>query len=306
MSRTATAPVKVGRHHLTLSNLDKVLWPAAGFTKGDMIDYYTRVANVAVPHLRGRPLTLKRYPNGVDAKFFYEKQCPSHRPRWIETCSIASRTTAGKTITYCVANDLASLVWVANLASIELHPMLARSANIDRPTMVAFDLDPGEPAGLIDCCQVGLWVREVLDDLGLRSFPKTSGSKGLQIYVPLNASVTYDDTKPFAHAIATLLREQYPDRVVERMSKSLRTGKVLVDWSQNDPNKTTVSAYSLRARDRPTVSTPVTWDEVERALDEDDPDVLHFEAPDVLDRVERLGDLFEPVRTLRQKLPPLP
>jgi bifunctional non-homologous end joining protein LigD len=296
--------VEIEGRVLKLSNLDKVLWPETGFTKGQMIDYYAKVGSTLLPHLRGRPLTLKRYPNGVAESFFYEKQCPSHRPPWVETCPIGSRGTAGKTINYCVAHDLPTLVWVANLASIELHPLLACGERVNEPTMVAFDLDPGAPADIIDCCQVGLWVREVLDGLGLQSFPKTSGSKGLQLYVPLNtAGVTYEDTKPFAHAIARLLEKQHPDRVVERMDKELRGGKVLIDWSQNHITKTTVCVYSMRARTRPTVSTPVTWDEVQAALDARDPSMLTFEAPDVLRRVDEHGDLFRPVVELEQQLP---
>ena len=281
-----------------------MLYPEAGFTKGQVIDYYVRVADVLLPHLRDRPLTLKRYPNGVDESFFYEKQCPSHRPDWVSTQPVPSRGTEGKVINYCVVNDVPTLVWVANLASLELHTLLACRETV-RPTMVAFDLDPGPPADIIDCAQVGVWVRDVLTELGLESFPKTSGSKGLQLYVPLNTPHTYDDTKPFAHALARLLEKQHPDKVVEKMDKALRTGKVLIDWSQNHITKTTVCVYSLRARPRPTVSTPVTWDEVEDALAARDPALLTFEAGTVLERVERDGDLFEPVATLEQKLPKL-
>ena len=298
--------VEIGGRRLKLSNLDKVLWPETGFTKGQMIDYYARVAETLLPHLRGRPLTLKRYPNGVAESHFYEKQCPSHRPDWVTTCPIPSRGTAGKTINYCLANDLPTLVWVANLASIELHPLLACGEKVVQPTMIAFDLDPGAPADLVDCCEVAFWVKDVLDRLGLESFPKTSGSKGLQLYVPLNVDgVTYEDTKPFAHAIARLLEKEHPDRVVEKMEKDLRVGKVLIDWSQNHITKTTVCVYSMRARPRPTVSTPVTWDEVAAALDARDPSLLTFEAPDVLERVEAHGDLFRPVIELEQQLPPL-
>lgn len=295
--------VEIEGRGLELSNLDKVLWPASGFTKGQMIDYYRRISGPLLPHLRDRPLTLKRYPDGVDADFFYEKQCPSHRPRWLATCRIPRRGTTGEPIDHCVVDDLPSLVWVANLASIELHPMLACCRHIDHPTVVVFDLDLGPPADLVDCCRVGLWVRDVLDELGLRSFPKSSGSKGLQIYVPLNTPHAYTDTKPFARRVAHVLAERRPDRIVERMEKSLRTGKVLIDWSQNDAHKTTVVAYSLRARERPTVSAPVTWQEVEQALGDDDAGLLRFEASDMIERVQRHGDLFAPVRSLRQELP---
>jgi bifunctional non-homologous end joining protein LigD len=285
---------------LRLSNWDKVLYPKAGFTKGDMIEYYTRVAPALLPHLRGRPLTLKRYPNGVDEKYFYEKQCPSHRPDWVKTAPVK---TGRKTIDFCLCEDLPTLVWLANLADIELHTSLSLAERIERPTMMVFDLDPGEPAGIVECCQVSLWLRDVFEPLGLEAFPKTSGSKGLQVYVPLNTEVTYDDTKPFAKAVAELLEKQHRDLVVSRMSKELRPGKVFVDWSQNDEHKTTVNVYSLRARERPTVSTPVTWDEVDACLDARDPSLLVFEHDEVLRRVERDGDLFAPVLTLVQELP---
>jgi len=277
-----------------------VLYPKAGFTKGDMIEYYTRVAPALLPHLRGRPLTLKRYPNGVDGQYFYEKQCPSHRPEWVHTAAVS---TGRKTIDFCLCEDLPTLVWLANLADIELHTSLSLAERIERPRMMVFDLDPGEPAGIVECCQVSLWLRDVFEPLGLEAFAKTSGSKGLQVYVPLNTEVTYDDTKPFAKAVAELLEKQHRDLVVSRMSKELRPGKVFVDWSQNDEHKTTVNVYSLRARERPTVSTPVTWDEVHACLDARDPSLLVFEHDDVLRRVERDGDLFAPVLTLVQELP---
>ena len=302
-AKSSSTEVTIDGRQLKLSNLDKVLYPEAGFTKGQVIDYYVRVGDAILPHLAGRPLTLKRYPNGVDESFFYEKQCPSHRPDWVHTEPIPSERTSGKTINYCVVDDRPTLVWVANLASLELHTLLACGERVDQPTMIAFDLDPGPPADIVDCCRVGIWVRDTLHDLGLQSFPKTSGSKGLQVYVPLNTPHTYDDTKPFAHAIARLLEKHYPDHVVEKMEKALRKGKVLIDWSQNHITKTTVNVYSLRARPRPTVSTPVTWDEVEACLSAEDADLLRFEADAVLDRVQQHGDLFEPVRELKQKLP---
>jgi bifunctional non-homologous end joining protein LigD len=286
---------------LRLSNFDKVLYPKAGFTKGDMIDYYTRVAPALLPHLRDRPLTLKRYPNGVEGQYFYEKNCPSHRPEWVRTEGIS---TGRKTIDFCVCDDLPTLVWLANLADIELHTSLSLTDPIERPTMMVFDLDPGPPADIVQCCQVSVWLREIFEPLGLESFAKTSGSKGLQVYVPLNVpEVTYDETKPFAKAVAELLEKQHPELVVSRMSKELRPGKVLVDWSQNDEHKTTVNVYSLRAKDRPTVSTPVSWDEVDACLEAADPSRLVFEHDEVLRRVERDGDLFGPVLTLVQELP---
>jgi bifunctional non-homologous end joining protein LigD len=296
--------VDVQGRRLSLTNLEKVLYPAAGFTKGQVIDYYVRVAPMLVPHLAGRALTMKRYPGGVDQEYFFEKNAPKHRPDWVQTAPVWSGSNR-RTIHFVLANDLPTLVWIANLASIELHPSLALSSNIGTPTMIVFDLDPGPPANIVECAQVGLWVRDIFSHFGLESFPKTSGSKGLQIYVPLNTPTSYEETKPFAHAIARLLEEEHPQLVVSDMKKSVRTGKIFVDWSQNDEHKTTIAVYSLRARERPTVSTPVTWDEVEQALKKKDARKLVFEARDVLARIERTGDLFEPVLKLKQKLPQL-
>jgi bifunctional non-homologous end joining protein LigD len=297
--------VDVDGHTLKLSNLDKVMYPKAGFTKGDLIDYYVRIAPVLLPHLHDRPLTLKRYPDGVEGKHFYEKQCPSHRPGWVQTAAVWSRQNE-KTIDFCLVNDLPTLVWTSNLADIELHTSLSLAEAVDRPTMMVFDLDPGAPADIIACCRVGVWLRDLFAQLKLESFAKTSGSKGLQVYVPLNTDeVTYEDTKPFARAVAELLEKQHPKQVVSRMTKSLRGGKVLIDWSQNDDHKTTICVYSLRAKERPTVSTPVTWDEVEAASRRRSGKVLTFEHDEVLKRVERDGDLFAPVLALRQALPSL-
>ena len=285
-----------------LSNLGKVLYPEAAFTKGQMIDYYARIAPVLLPHLKGRPLTLKRYPDGVTGMHFYEKNCPVHRPEWVQTAPVWSEGN-NRWMEYCLVQDLATLVWCANLADIELHTSLSLAEDIFRPTMMVFDLDPGEPADIVQCCQVGLWVRALFDRLGLESFPKTSGSKGLQIYVPLNLPITYDQTKPFAHELARTLERQHPDVVVSDMKKTARVGKVLVDWSQNDDHKTTVCVYSLRAKARPTVSTPLQWQEVERCLKKADPELLVFDSAQVLARSEKLGDLFAPVLKLRQKFP---
>ena len=300
----AATIVEVQGRKLSLTNLEKVLYPAAGFTKGQVIDYYVRIAPVLVPHLAGRPLTMKRYPGGVDQEYFFEKNAPKHRPDWVKTAPIWSGSNR-RTIHYILVNDLATLVWIANLASIELHPSLSLAADIATPTMIVFDLDPGPPANIIQCAQVGLWVRDIFAHFGLESFPKTSGSKGLQVYVPLNTPTSYDQTKPFAHAVARLLEHEHPDLVVSDMKKAVRTNKVFVDWSQNDEHKTTISIYALRARERPTVSTPVTWEEVEGALRKKDPQRLVFESQDVLARVEKMGDLFGPVLTLKQKLPQL-
>jgi len=296
--------VEVGGRRLKLTNLEKVLYPATGFTKGQVIDYYARIAPVLVPHLAGKPLTLKRYPSGVDQGFFFEKNATKHRPEWVKTAPIWSEGNQ-REISYILANDLATMVWLANLAAIELHPSLSLAEDIACPRTMVFDLDPGPPANIVQCCQVGLWLRAIFEHFKLESFPKTSGSKGLQIYVPLNTKTSYDETKPFAHALARLLENEHRDLVVSDMKKAIRTGKVLVDWSQNDEHKTTISVYSLRARERPTVSTPVTWDEVERALKKKDVSLLVFEAHQVLQRAEQMGDLFAPVLKLKQKLPKL-
>ncbi len=296
-SRTA-AQIEVDGTKLEVSNLEKVFYPKTGFTKGQVIDYYIRISQYLLPHLKDRPITLKRYPNGVEGMFFYEKECPTYRPKWLKTTKVPR--SKGGDIQYCVINNLPALVWAANLADLEMHTFLHKAPAIDRPTALAFDLDPGPPADIIDCCKVGRWLKGIFDSLGLKSFPKTSGSKGLQVYVPLNTPVTYEETKPFAQAIAEALEARWPETVVSRMQKSLRTGKVLVDWSQNDDHKTTVSVYSLRAKERPTVSTPLTWEEVEAARK---PRQLTFEAQQVLERVDKSGDLFAPVLTLKQKLP---
>jgi bifunctional non-homologous end joining protein LigD len=296
--------VEIEGKQLSLSNLNKVLYPAAGFAKAQVIDYCVRVAPVLLPHLKNRPLTMKRYPEGVSGMHFYEKNCPSHRPSWLKTAPIWSEGN-NRWMDYCLIQDLPSLVWAANLASLELHTSLSLAKQILIPTMVVFDLDPGEPANIVQCCQVGLWLRDLFDQMKLRSFAKTSGSKGLQLYVPLNTPTSYDETKPFANALARLLEDAHPKEVVSDMKKSLRVGKVFVDWSQNDDHKTTICVYSLRARERPTVSTPVTWEEVENCLARRDPKLLVFEAAQVLERVQKMGDLFEPVLTLKQKLPEL-
>ena len=281
---------------LKLSNWDKVLFPSPGFTKGDLIDFYARIAPELVPHLHDRPLTLKRYPNGVEAQYFYEKQSPSHRPEWVATKRIGD-------IEYTLAQDRPTLVWLANLADIELHTSLSLAGDPQRPTMLVFDLDPGPGAGMVQCCEVGLVLCGLFSQLGLESFAKTSGSKGLQVYVPLNAPASYEQTKPFARRVAELLEQRMPELVVSRMTKRLRPGKVLVDWSQNDAHKTTVNVYSVRARERPTVSTPVAWEEVKRCREAGDPELLTFDTADVLGRIDEHGDLFAPVLSLVQALP---
>jgi bifunctional non-homologous end joining protein LigD len=296
-----TARALVEGRELKLSNLDKVLYPRTGFTKRDVIAYYTDVAPVLLPHLEGRPLTLKRYPNGVEAGHFYEKNAPSHRPPWVRTERIS---TGSKSIDFVICDDLPTLVWLANLADLELHTSLARAEAIDRPTAVAFDLDPGEPATIVECCRVGQLLHGMFTGLGLESFAKTSGSKGLQVYVPVNGSgATHDETKAFARTVAELLEREEPGLVVSRQTKALRRGKVLVDWSQNDEHKTTVNVYSLRARERPTVSTPVTWDEVAGCAASENPADLVFDTADVCARIADQGDLFAPVVSLAQRLP---
>src|SRR6266576_2190500 len=296
------AELTVEDRKLSVSNLDKVLYPKVGFTKGQVIDYYIRIAPVLLPHLRDRPLTMKRYPDGVDGEFFYEKNCPSHRPKWVQTAKVWSEGNQ-RTMNYCLANDLPTLVWAANLADLELHTSLSRKDKIERPTMMVFDLDPGPPADIVQCCQVGIWLRDLLARMKLKSFAKTSGSKGLQVYVPLNTPVTYDDTKGLSRSLAQHLEREHPDLVTSNMSKAVRKGKVFVDWSQNDEHKTTICVYSLRAREEPTVSTPVTWDEVENCLKRKNADLLKFRSNKTIARVEKLGDLFASVEKLKQKLP---
>jgi bifunctional non-homologous end joining protein LigD len=296
--------VEIDGRTLSLSNLDKPMYPQAGFAKGHVIDYYTRVSPALLPHLRGRPLTLKRYPDGVEGPHFYEKQCPSHRPPWVRTVAADSSRARGGKIDFCLADDLPTLVWLANLADLELHTSLALGENYSQPTMVAFDLDPGAPATIVECAEVALELRMIFDHLGMEAFPKTSGSKGMQVYVPLNTpGVTYRDTSPFAKGLAQLLERRHPKGVVSEMNKSLRKGRVFVDWSQNSQHKTTVTVYSLRALAQPTVSTPLRWEEVEAVTESRDPDGLVFTAPQVIERVAEHGDLFAGVVELRQELP---
>jgi len=297
--------VTVAGRALKLTNLDKVLYPKTGFTKGDLIGYYAAIAPVLLPHLRDRPLTLKRYPDGVQGEHFYEKQCPSHRPDWIQTTAVWSGRTE-REIDYCLCQDLPTLVWLGNLADLELHPSLSCADALERPRTLAFDLDPGPPAGIVQCCEVALDLRDMFAELGLRAFAKTSGLTGMQIYVPLNErDATYERTKPFARAVADLLAHRRPELVVSQMAKAARRGRVLIDWSQNDEHKTTVSVYSPRAHESPTVSAPVRWEEVAACRDAEDPSSLEFAPGQVLDRVREHGDLFAEVVSLRQPLPAL-
>jgi bifunctional non-homologous end joining protein LigD len=297
-----TAILVVDSKKLPVSNLNKVLYPKVGFTKGQVIDYYIRIAPVLLPHLKDRPLTMKRYPDGVEGEFFYEKNCPTHRPKWVKTAKVWSEGH-NRMMDYCLAQDLPTLVWAANLADLELHTSLSRKKDIARPTMMVFDLDPGVPADIVPCCQVGLWLRDLLAHIKLKSFAKTSGSKGLQVYVPLNTRVTYDQTKNLSHALAQYLEHEHPALVTSNMSKAVRKGKVFVDWSQNDEHKTTICVYSLRAREEPTVSTPVTWEEVQNCGKKKNASLLKFRCEKTLTRVEKSGDLFAPLEKMKQNLP---
>jgi bifunctional non-homologous end joining protein LigD len=293
------ATVDIDGRTLKLSNLDKILYPAVGFTKGEVIDYYARIAPALLTHLGDRGITMRRFPNGVDDKSFFEKRCPTHRPDWVGVCP--GPGDRGGAIDYCNLSDIASVVWAANLAALELHAPMARCGDIETPCMVVFDLDPGEPAAMPECAEVGLWIRDVLDGLKLESFAKTSGSKGLQVYVPVNGQpITHEQASGFALAVAQAMEKHHGDKVLSNMRKELRKNKVFIDWSQNSRHKTTICAYSMRARPHPTVSTPVTWDEVDAAASGEP---LSFEAPEVVERVADVGDLWEPTATLVQEIP---
>ncbi|MEN6385937.1 MAG: non-homologous end-joining DNA ligase [Phycisphaerales bacterium] len=283
---------------LTLTNLSKVLYPQTGFTKAGVIDYYYKMANYILPHLHERPVTLKRYPQGVDAEHFYQKNCPLHKPDWIKT----SKPDDYFKENFCLVNDLPSLIWIENLASIEIHTLLSTTRNLERPTMLVFDLDPGEPAGLLDCLKVAIVMRDMLAGLGLKTFPKTSGGKGLHFYLPLNTVVTFEQTGSFAKTVAQIMEKHFPDLVVSKMNKDLRKGKVFVDWSQNSRHKTTATVYTLRARSQPTVSMPVSWQDIENALKNNSPDKLIYTAEHAIKKVQKDGDIFNDVLTLRQSL----
>jgi bifunctional non-homologous end joining protein LigD len=282
--------VDVGGHHLTLSNLSKVLYPDPGFTKGEIVDYYSRIAPVLLPHLADRPLTVKRYPNGVDQQFFFEKNAPRGTPSWVRTVTlpVPGSTKNRETIDYVVVEELPTIVWLANLAALELHVpqwRVPKRARKPRTDIVVFDLDPGPPATIAECCEVAAALRVVLAEDGLTPFAKTSGSKGMQVSAPIEVTDS-DLPSKYAHAVAKRLERDRPELIVSKMSKSLRPNKIFVDWSQNNPAKTTVAPYSLRARSTPTASTPLAWDEVEAGGH------LSFTAPEVLDRVDEFGDLF--------------
>jgi bifunctional non-homologous end joining protein LigD len=297
--------VTVADRTLSLSNLDKVLYPDHGFTKGEVIDYYSRIAPVLLPHLAGRPVTFRRYPNGVDGMSFFEKNAARNAPEWMRTVSLPTPgSTKSREITeFVLIDDLPGLVWAANLAALELHTPMWRvepdGKRLD-PDLLVFDLDPGEPADIVTCCEVALVIRDALDADGLVASPKTSGSKGMQLYVPLDAGRDWQAVHGFARALAQRLEREHADLVVSSMRKTLRGGKVLIDWSQNNAAKTTVAVYSLRARPAPTVSTPISWDEVEACTSPGD---LRYTAADVLHRVADQGDRFAGVLAGQQCLP---
>ncbi|MDG2027323.1 MAG: non-homologous end-joining DNA ligase [Acidimicrobiales bacterium] len=298
MAEPERVHVEIDGHRLAVSNLEKVLYPMVSFTKAQVIDYYVRIAPYMLPHVEDRGITLRRWPDGVTESSFFEKRCPSHRPGWVGTCAGPGDRRSG--IEYCKLHAIAALAWTANLAALEIHAPMARCGEIDSPSMLVFDLDPGEPATIIECCQIALEIQEVLETVGLQCFPKTSGSKGMQLYVPLNTPHEHEHASDFALAVAQLLEQKLPKQVLSKMTKKLRKGKIFIDWSQNSRHKTTIAPYSLRAKDRPTVSTPLLWDEV---ADGADGEHLSFEAGDVLERVEQHGDLFAETLTLEQELP---
>jgi bifunctional non-homologous end joining protein LigD len=284
--------LEVGGRRLNIRHLDRIVFPRTGITKGELLDYYIRVADAMLPHLRERLLHMHRYPEGVEGPRFWQKACPEHRPDWVPVAPVWSRDKQAD-IEYCVVNELATLLWAVNLGSIELHTSLHTRGDLHRPTAFAFDLDPGEGVGVLECGEVALRLRALFEETGRTAYVKTSGSKGLQVYVPIDEQLTYAETKPAAKGIAELLERDSPEAVVSRMKRSLRAGRVLVDWSQNTEHKSMVCAYSVRANERPTVSTPITWDELEQALDASDPGRLVFEMGAVIERTDTLGDLFE-------------
>lgn len=296
--------IELGGRRLSLSNLEKVLYPSCGFTKFHVQEYYRQMAPFILPHLQGRALTLKRYPEGVDKPFFFEKRCPSHRPPWVQTAAV--RRTGGEEMTVCLVNDPETLLWVANLASLELHVPLARAAAPETPDAMVFDLDPGAPADILDCSRVALILRELLSRLGLASLVKSSGQKGLHVLVPLNSpEASFEDTKKFSRAVAMILEKNYPKLVTAKMAKEARKGKVFINWSQNDSSLTMICVYSLRAREKPYVSSSFDWRELERLAGLGDPEKLHILQDEAVRRVEEAGDLFAEVLTKKQKLPHL-
>ncbi len=301
MSRTF---VQMAGKRLPLSNLEKDLYPSYGFTKAHILEYYRRIAPFMLPHLRDRAVTLKRYPDGVEEDFFFEKRCPSHRPAWVKTAEIPQED--GERMTACVVNDLETLIWAENLASVELHVPLARAGSPDTPDSMVFDLDPGDQAGILECARVALILRDLLSRLGLASYVKTSGKKGLHVYVPLNRKeTTFGDTKTFSKAVAGIMQKHYPDLVTAKMAKISRNAKVFINWSQNDASKTMICVYSLRAREKPFVSFPLEWKGLEDLAELTDPGRLQVTHSEALSRAEKKGDLFREVLLKEQKLPHL-
>lgn len=297
-----TQVTQIDKRVLSLSNLEKDLYPAFGFSKAHVLEYYRRVSEFILPHLQNRALTLKRYPNGVGEEYFFEKRCPSHRPSWVPTAQIPQ--DSGETMTVCLVNDLATLMWVENLASLELHVPLARTHTRETSDTVVFDLDPGAGAGMLECLRVSLILRDLLAGLKLTCFAKTSGLKGLHVYLPLNhLKTTFEHTKRFSKSVAEALERNYPDLVTSKMAKEQRTKKVFINWSQNDASKTTVCVYSLRAGETPTVSYPQLWKEIEKSVEKGDAQKIRILPFQAIDRLSETGDLFAPVLTLRQNLP---
>ncbi|HXX57737.1 MAG TPA: non-homologous end-joining DNA ligase [Thermodesulfovibrionales bacterium] len=296
--------VEIAGKRLSLSNLEKDLYPSYGFTKARILEYYRRIAKFILPHLKNRALTLKRYPEGVEEDFFFEKRCPPHRPEWAKTAEI--RRDDGERMTVCLVNNLETLIWVENLASLELHVPLARASSPETPDFMVFDLDPGERANILDCASVALILRDLLSGLGLKGHLKTSGKKGLHMYVPLNRKdTTFEDTKKFSKAVAGIMQKNYPDLVTARMAKEYRKSKVFINWAQNDSSKTMVCVYSLRAQEKPVVSFPLSWKELERLAGKGDPGRLRILHSEALRRAEDGGDLFREVLVKKQKLPHL-
>jgi bifunctional non-homologous end joining protein LigD len=296
--------VEIAGKRLSLANLEKDLYPSYGFTKAHVLEYYWRMADFILPHLKNRALTLKRYPEGVDKDYFFEKRCPRHHPDWVETAEIIKDDE--ETMTYCIVNDLKTLMWVENLASIELHVPLGRAASPETADSMVFDLDPGDHANILNCTRVALILRNLLSELQLTSYIKTSGKKGLHLYVPLHRKeTTFDDTKAFSKAVAEIMQKNYPDLVTAKMAKEYRKGKVFINWSQNDSSKTMICVYSLRAREKPYVSFPLEWNELESLASQDDPEKLQVTHSEAVSRAEKSGDLFQEVLTKKQKLPHL-
>lgn len=294
--------LKIAGREIRVTNLDRVLYPETGFTKGDLIDYYASVAPVLLPHLKGRPITMRRFPEGVQADGFWEKHCPEYRPAWFRTACVPSESSPRGEVEYCLVNDLPSLIWIANLACVEIHVSLARARTRATPTAMVFDLDPGEPADIMDCAEIALLIRETLERRELNSAAKVSGSKGIQVYVPLNFRARYEKTGEFAHSLARAFEQEMSDRVVSKMKKSLRPGKVLIDWSQNSQHKTTVAVYSMRARSRPSVSMPVPWETLASALDSGDESSLRYSPEAAIKAITSTGDIFKGVLEERQSI----